>query len=282
MAAKRESVAKCAGPLQYCVRRPHGANIVIKTIQHLAEADPTRVLFALDLNAAFQNVSRRGMLHRIVQSDPDLAAVFSKWYTGATEHRMHFEPSHTKIAANSGVYQGCPLSTCGFSTAIDPVLRYVLADICILPSLQQLPDQSTLSSSPPRFRCGEHLAQNLHDKVKLSLSCLGGHLRIQGDVEASPIVLGEQASMEKTTQRFRRIASTLAELNAEGLSAQTVNDLLPCMWVQLASTCPARALCRNTKPGRLTQRSLLSGHNSSSLMRPLLCSFYLSRWEDLV
>ena len=33
MAAKRESVAKCAGPLQYCVGRPDGANTMIKTIQ---------------------------------------------------------------------------------------------------------------------------------------------------------------------------------------------------------------------------------------------------------
>ena len=32
--------------------------------------------------------------------------------------------------------------------------------------------------------------------------------------------------MEKTTQRFQRIATTLADLNAEGLNAQAVNDLL--------------------------------------------------------
>ena len=38
--------------------------------------------------------------------------------------------STQKISANSGVDQGCPLSTCGFSAAIDPVLRFVLADIC--------------------------------------------------------------------------------------------------------------------------------------------------------
>ena len=42
MAAKKESVAKCAGPLQYGVG-PDGANTMIKTIQYLAEADPTRV-----------------------------------------------------------------------------------------------------------------------------------------------------------------------------------------------------------------------------------------------
>ena len=40
--------------------------------------------------------------------------------------------------------------------------------------------------------------------------------------------------MEKTTQRFQRIASTRADLNAEGLNAQTVNDPLT-MYVGAAS-----------------------------------------------
>ena len=57
MAAKKELVAKCGGPLQYGVGRPHGANTMIRTIQHLADVDPTRVRVALDLKAAFQNVS---------------------------------------------------------------------------------------------------------------------------------------------------------------------------------------------------------------------------------
>ena len=57
MAAKKESVAKCAGP--------DGANTMIKTIQYLAEADTSRVLVALDLKAAFQNASRRAMLYSI-------------------------------------------------------------------------------------------------------------------------------------------------------------------------------------------------------------------------
>ena len=102
MAAKKESVAKCAGPLQYGVGRPDGANTMIKTIQHLAEADNSRVLVALELKAAFQNVSRRAMLYSIAQTDADLAAVFSKWYTGTTEHRMHYDSAYTKISANSG------------------------------------------------------------------------------------------------------------------------------------------------------------------------------------
>ena len=110
------------------------------------------------------------MLHSIEQTDPDLAAVFSRKYTGTTEHRLHYESAYTKISA---------------AAAIDPVLRSVLADICtmtqvpsslptwttgtcgshrtvhwiFLLSSQQPPDQSTLSHSPPRFRCGEHLAK---------------------------------------------------------------------------------------------------------------------------
>ena len=95
MAAKKESVAKCAGPLQYGVGRPDGANTMIKTIQYLAEADNSRVLVTLDLKAAFQNVSRRAMLYSIAQTDADLAAIFSKWDTGTTEHRMHYDSALT-------------------------------------------------------------------------------------------------------------------------------------------------------------------------------------------
>ena len=48
------------------------------------------------------------------------------------------------------------------------------------------------------------------------------------------VVLGEQATMEKTTQRFQKNATTLADLNAEGLNVQTVNDPLT-MYVGAAS-----------------------------------------------
>ena len=88
MAAKKESAAESAGPLEHGVGRRDGANTMIKTIQYLAEADSTRVPVALDFKAAFQNVSRRAMLNSIEHTDPDLAAVFSRWCTGAMEHRM--------------------------------------------------------------------------------------------------------------------------------------------------------------------------------------------------
>ena len=132
MSAKKESVAKCAGPFQYGVGRPDGANTMIKTIQYLAEADNSRVLVALDLKAAFQNVSRRAMLRSIARTDADLATVFSRWYTGTTEHRMHYESAYTKITANSGVDQGCPLSACGFSAVVDPTLHSIMSELCNL------------------------------------------------------------------------------------------------------------------------------------------------------
>ena len=69
------------------------------------------------------------MLYSIPQTNADLAAIFSKWYTGTTEHRMHYDSAYTKISANSGADQGCPLSACGFSVAVDPVLRSVLAEL---------------------------------------------------------------------------------------------------------------------------------------------------------
>ena len=61
MAAKKESVAKCAGPLQYGVGRPDGANTMIKPIQYLAEADNSRVLIALD--------PQSGLSKRVSQSN---------------------------------------------------------------------------------------------------------------------------------------------------------------------------------------------------------------------
>ena len=169
-------------------------------------------------------MSHRATLYSIAQTDADLAAVFSKWCAGTTEHRVHYDSAHTKISANSGVDQGCLLSTCGFSATIDSILRSVMADICRLLdpgaklfaflddwyvwtnlsacykhllSSQLQPDQSTLSSSPPKLP----LVRNSKTKSH-SHSVAGWTSTIHGDTEPSPVVLGEQTTMEKTTQRF--------------------------------------------------------------------------------
>ena len=206
------------------------------------------------------------MLYSIAQTDADLAAVFSKWRTGTTEHRMHYDTAHTKISANSGVDQGCPLSTSGFSAAVDPALRSVLAELCthygsgaklfaylddwylwikpqcLLQTIAvitaatrsvNLAPQST-KTQVWKGSCLDPIPAEFQDKVTLTPSCLGGHLQIHGDIEPSPVVLGEQTSMEKTTPLFQRIATTLADLNAEGHNAQAVKDLLT-MYVGAAS-----------------------------------------------
>ena len=82
--------------------------------------------------------------------------------------------------------------------------------------------------------CQDPIPPEFQDKVTLTLSCLGGHLQIHGDAEPSLVILGEQVTMEKTTQRFQIIATTLAELNAKGLNVQTLSDLLT-MYVRAAS-----------------------------------------------
>ena len=100
---------------------------MIKSIQYFAEADQSRVLVALDLKAAFQNVSRRSMLRSLGNHDPELATVFSRWYTGSTTHRMHHGGAYAHVQASSGIDQACPLSPCGFAAAVDPISRYILS-----------------------------------------------------------------------------------------------------------------------------------------------------------
>ena len=184
-----------------------------KTIQYVAEADTSIVLVALDLKAAFQNVSRRAMFCSIEQNDADLAAVFSKWYTGTLSTGCTTTLPTPKSVPTAGLIRDVLSRRVGFSAASDPVLRSVLADICRQhdPGAKLFAplDDWYLWIKPqyPLQTVALMTAATRSDKVKLTLSCLGGHLQIHLDIEPSPVVLGEQASMEKTTQRFQRIAN---------------------------------------------------------------------------
>ena len=81
-------------------------------IQYLAEADNFRVRVALDLKAAFQNVSHKAMLLILRKSMRTLELSFPS--CAQAPNRMHYHFAYTKINANNGVDQGCPLSACGF------------------------------------------------------------------------------------------------------------------------------------------------------------------------
>ena len=171
-----------------------------------------------------------------------------------------------EVSAKSGVDQGCPLSACGFSAVVDPVLRFVMAQLCthcdtgaklfaylddwylwikphcllqtiaVITAATRSVNLALQSTKTQVWKgsCQDPIPPEFQDKVTLTLSCLGGHLQIHGGTEPSPVVLGEQATMEKTIQRFQKIATTLADLNTEGLNVQTVNDLLT-MYVGAAS-----------------------------------------------
>ena len=80
--------------------------------------------------------------------------------------------------------------------------------------------------------------------------------------------------MEKTIQRFQKIATTLADLNAEGLNVQTVNDLLT-MYVGAASQHVLRLsfLCLNKRLKTSTDRLSPVGPVSCTVTLPLRCFF---------
>ena len=206
------------------------------------------------------------MLRSLGQHDPELATVFSRWYTGSTTHRMHDDGSYAHIQANSGIDQGCPLSPCGFAAAIEPISRAILTEtrsklddgaklwaylddwyIWIKPrhitEAIELIFTATrtinLELQPTKIQiwtatCDSPIPPAFHDKTKPTLKCLGAHLRIAGQGEGCPVELGGPTSMQTATQHFQSISATLRELNQAGLKMQTVNDLLT-MYVGAAS-----------------------------------------------
>ena len=121
MAAKKESVAKCAGPLQYGVGRPDGANTMIKTIQYLAEADNSRVLpkCVSQSNAVQYRANRCGSCSCLLQ----------------VVHRHHGAQNAQRFCLHQNQCQqrgGSGLSSVSvwILSFVDPVLRSVMAQLC--------------------------------------------------------------------------------------------------------------------------------------------------------
>ena len=155
------------------------------------------------------------MLHRIAQTDADLAAVFSRWYKGTTEHMMHYDSAYTKINAKSGVDQGCPLSTCDFSTAVDsnfgqfgPLHTGRFGRQTLRLAGRLLPVEQT--AMLPTDNCCYHSSHQIsqlcptvcQDTGVTSLLAgphstrvpsLGGHLQIHDDIEPSLVVFGDRS-----------------------------------------------------------------------------------------
>ena len=192
---------------------------MIKTIQYLAEADNSRVLVALDLKAAFQNVSRSAMLYskpmRILPlSSP--SGTPAPRSTGCTT--MLPTPKSVPTAGWIRVV----LCQRGFSAAVDPVLRSVLAELCthydsgaklfaylddwylcmkpqyLLQTIAVITAATRSVNLAPhstkiqvwKGSCQDPTPPEFQDKVTLTLSCLGGHLQTHGDIEPQPCCCG--------------------------------------------------------------------------------------------
>lgn len=256
---RRGTVREAVGPHQYGVGAKDGANCLIKTIQCATEADHDRVLVALDLKAAFQHVSRKAMLWASQGKDPELACVYSRWYTGKTTHRATMSSAEFQdIHATSGVDQGCPLSAFGFAAAVGPTVQQAVDHIganldpeaFMMTYLDDwylwvLPEHIKAAASAIAHatgsielqlqsgktqiwvgNCNNTLDSDLQQFVTAMLSCLGGHLKIQGDQEDAAIELGnEQTMMTKTTMVCQSLAGNINELCQAGLKKQAGSDL---------------------------------------------------------
>ena len=105
---------------------------------------------------------------------------------------------------------GCPLSTCGFSAAVDPVLRSIMAQLCthydsgaklfaylddwylwikpqfllqtiaVITAATRSVNLALQSTKTQVWKgsCQDFIPPEFQDKVTLTLSCLGGHLQI--------------------------------------------------------------------------------------------------------
>ena len=165
------------------------------------------------------------------------------------------------------------------------LLRSVLADICRYVWIKPQYLLQTFALMAPATRsvnlelqpskiqvwrasCQDTIPPELQDKVKLTLSCLGGHVQIHGDVEPGPIVLGETSMENQTTFPANRHHARCPQRR------RTVNDLLT-MYV-------GAALCQKRRPIILIHRSRHFGRTSSNATSLHRCSFYLSNLGDLV
>ena len=184
-----------------------------------------------------------------------------------------------------------------FFSGIDPVFQSVPADICRLhdPGAKLFAyngrlvpvDQTAVSdadirshdSSPQRFRCGEPPARTpflLSYKTwsDSTLSCLGGHLQIHGDIEASPVVLASKPPWEENN-------TTLSE-NCHHASrpqprrTQCAGSERPTHHVCLGSKSTRTAhefLCQKKKLTTSTDKSRPFVPTSINATSPLRCFF---------
>lgn len=163
------------------------------------------------------------------------------------------------IHVTSGVDQGCQLSVFGFAAAVGPTVQqsvdHIRANLDPGAFMMTYLDDWYLWRLPEHIKsgvsaiehatgsiglqlqtgktqiwagnCAKTLDNDLQTHVTVRLSCLGGHLKIQGDHEDAAIELGnEQTMMANPAMRCQRLADNINELCQAGPKQQTGRDIL--------------------------------------------------------
>ena len=134
--AYREELSAAAGPHQFAVGRPGGAEIMQKAIAVAAEHRPSALVIKYDFRNAYNALKRDAAAagwaagaravaaaHAVKLPDvaPTLAAgVTTHWWIDAAGEAC-------EVRAERGVDQGCPLSPAVFALAMAPALARVAA-----------------------------------------------------------------------------------------------------------------------------------------------------------
>ena len=139
-----------------------------------------------------------------------------------------------EITACSGVDQGCSLAAFGFAAAVAPETQHVISNIrtnldngaklftylddwylwirpaFINVALQNIKTQIAnvnLELQPSKIQiwkaeCEQPVGLEYQDIVRTTMNCLGGHLRIQGDIDNSPVELGNESQTMRTHETY--------------------------------------------------------------------------------
>ena len=119
---QRDSLREAGGPRQYGISRAAGLETMHKSLSALAESHPRHVFMAFDAKNAFNSLSRCAVL-RAFAGIP-LGLMVSAMYGQPTQHLFWDDLGcGSRISAQRGVDQGCPLSPALFSAAIAPALQ---------------------------------------------------------------------------------------------------------------------------------------------------------------
>ena len=117
MMSEKESVANCTHTRQYGVGVKDGSSKLTKVLRSHADQDPDMCIVSLDIQSAFQTVSRASIAH-CLQDHPIVALAFRAWYPENTTvaHRLQLaDHTFAVVTANQGVDQGCPLASYAYT-----------------------------------------------------------------------------------------------------------------------------------------------------------------------